>query len=127
MTARSSARPRSSPLVPDERVVCSSSSSIGTSTHRAADGVCSSQQEATTLAASTAFELVRTALVAKLAVDLGDPVLARRAARYAQSSARLLGGLDFPAEVDEPQRDVEHLPEVDDLLERMPSRREVEQ
>jgi hypothetical protein len=75
-------------------------------------------------AQSVAFELVRTALVAKLAVDLGDPVLARRAARYAQSSARLVAGLDFPAHVE--SDDDQALPEVDDLLERMPSRAEVQ-
>jgi hypothetical protein len=85
-----------------------------------------SREDATDLALTTAFELVRTALVAKMAVDLGDPVLARRAVRYAQSSAQLLAGLDFPADVDGDGSDDEALPEVDDLLERMPSRAEVE-
>ncbi len=75
------------------------------------------------LVSDTAQELLRTALLAKLAVDLGDPALARRAARYAQSSAQLLAGLDIPTHVDD-----EELPKVDDLLaQRMPSRAEVEQ
>jgi hypothetical protein len=76
------------------------------------------------LVSDTAHELLRTALLAKLAVDLGDPQLARRAARYAQSSAKLLAGLDLPTYVEDD--DDESLPEVDDLLERMPSRDEVE-
>ncbi len=74
-------------------------------------------------ATTTAAELVRYALVAKLAVNLGDPPLARRAARYAESSARLLGGLEFPVHVDDD--DDLPLPEVDDLLARMPSRQEL--
>jgi hypothetical protein len=85
-------------------------------------------------ASTTAAELQRTALLAKLAVDLGDPPLARRAARYAQSSARLLAGSDFPPHVDDDCDDCDHdhdhdhqsLPEVDDLLERLPNRAEVE-
>jgi hypothetical protein len=85
-----------------------------------------SQEDAATLAVSTAFELVRTALLAKLAVDLGDPMLARRAARYAQSAAHLLAGLDFPPYDDREDPDDQALPEVEDLLERMPSRRELE-
>ncbi len=80
------------------------------------------------LASATAAELVRTALLAKLAVDLGDPPLARRAARYAQSSAHQLAGLNFPAHVDNgDEGDDQALPEVEDLLARMPSRQEVEQ
>jgi hypothetical protein len=46
-------------------------------------------------AISAAEDLLRTALLASFAVDLQDPVLARRAAREALSSARLLCGLDF--------------------------------
>jgi len=60
-----------------------------------------------------------------LALDLGDTVLARRAARYAASSARLLSGLDFP-DASEDHDDDQALPELDELLERLPSRREVE-
>ena len=63
-------------------------------------------------AEGVAHELLRTALLAKLAVDLGDPALARRAARRAAGSARLLSGMDLPVSVD-PDED---LPEVDDLL-----------
>jgi hypothetical protein len=66
------------------------------------------------LVSDTAHELLRTALLAKLACDLGDPALARRAARYAQSAAKLLAGLDLPTYVEED--DDEPLPEVDDLL-----------
>ncbi len=80
-----------------------------------------------TLASSTAAELLRTALLAKLAVDLEDPALARRAARYARSSAHLLSSLDFPPHTDQPDDDDQALPEVEDLLERMPSRTEVEE
>ncbi len=77
---------------------------------------------------TAAFELVRTALVAKLAVDLGDPVLARRAARYARSSAQLLAGLvDFPPHDDREEPDDQALPEVEDLLERLPSRHDVKE
>lgn len=73
------------------------------------------------LALSTAQELLRTALLSKLAVDLEDPVLARRAARCAAESARLLSGLDFPAHVDEDQADEDAagLPDVGDLLEAL--------
>lgn len=46
----------------------------------------SSPTPAPSLAITTASELLRTALLAKLAADLGDPQLARRAARGAQSS-----------------------------------------
>lgn len=46
--------------------------------------------------AGTARELLRTALLVKLAVDLADPVLARRAARQAAGHARLLSGLSVP-------------------------------
>lgn len=70
------------------------------------------------LAAETANELLRTALLAELAVDLGDPRLARRAARHSASNARLLAGLDLPRhedDDDDPDEDVA-LPEVDDLL-----------
>lgn len=63
-------------------------------------------------AEGVARELLRTALLCKLAIDIGDPVLAGRAARRAATSARLLGGMDLPAYVD-PDDD---LPEVDDLL-----------
>ncbi len=90
-------------------------------------GACSSPHDADDLAYSTAFELVRTALVAKMAVDLGAPVLARRTARYAQSSVRLLAGLDISAHPDEDDDEDRALPEVEDLLERMPSRTEVEE
>jgi hypothetical protein len=65
------------------------------------------------VAAEAAKELLRTALLAKLACDLEDPALARRAAREASRHARLLSGLDFPAydTGDEP------LPDVGDLLD----------
>ncbi len=45
-------------------------------------------------AASSVGELLRAALVTKLAVDLEDPVLARRASRLAAGHAQVL---DFPA------------------------------
>lgn len=49
----------------------------------------------------TAGELLRAALLCKLALDLDDPRLARRAAREAAASARLLAGLNLhPAEPD---------------------------
>lgn len=63
-----------------------------------------------------AEELLRTALLAKLAVDLQDPVLARRAARRAVLSGRLLSGLDFPALVSLDEEDSD-LPDVQDLLD----------
>lgn len=66
------------------------------------------------LAAEAAQELLRTALLAKLAVDLQDPVLARRAARKALAQARLLAGLDFPAAVD----DATPVPTLDEVLAR---------
>jgi ATP phosphoribosyltransferase regulatory subunit HisZ len=47
-------------------------------------------------AADTAHALLRAALVGKLAVDLGDPGLSRRAAQQARASAQHLAGLDFP-------------------------------
>lgn len=69
------------------------------------------------LAALGANGLLRTALLAKLAVDLEDPVLARRAAREALAHARLLSGLDFPPDA---EGDVHcgprPLPAVEDLL-----------
>ncbi len=43
-----------------------------------------------------AQELLRTALLARLAVDLDDPALARRAATAAVRHARLLAGLSWP-------------------------------
>jgi len=52
-------------------------------------------------AAAAAFDLLRTALLAKLAVDLDDPVLSRRAATEAAGHARLLAGLDYPPAVDD--------------------------
>lgn len=73
-------------------------------------------------ATSAAADLLRTSLVARLAVDLEDPQLARRAAREAGTHARLLRGMDFP-----PYRGEDPLPELDDLLERMPSRRDLEE
>lgn len=45
-------------------------------------------------ATSSAFELLRVALLAEFAVDLDDPVLARRAAQQAASHSGLLSGLD---------------------------------
>lgn len=48
-----------------------------------------------------AFELVRTALIAKLAVDLNDGELSRRAATEAAGHARLLAGLLLPAPEDD--------------------------
>lgn len=75
-------------------------------------------------ATTAAAELLRVSLLAKLAVDLEDPVLARRAARKAQAPARLLAGLDFAAYVGEDQDD-DALPEVGDLLEQLhPNRTE---
>jgi ATP phosphoribosyltransferase regulatory subunit HisZ len=47
-------------------------------------------------AAASAHALLRAALVGKLAVDLGDPGLSRRAAQQARASAHHLAGLDFP-------------------------------
>lgn len=43
------------------------------------------------------FELVRTALVVRLAQQLGDPALVRRAARQAASAAEQLAGMHPPA------------------------------
>ncbi len=43
-----------------------------------------------------AQELLRTALLARLAVDLDDPTLARWAASAATRHARLLAGLTWP-------------------------------
>ncbi len=87
-----------------------------------------SSQPASVLVKATAVaaELLRTALLAKRAVDLQDSALAGRAARYAASSAHLLAGLDVPTYDDSEDVDDQELPEVDDLLERMPSRAEVE-
>jgi hypothetical protein len=51
-------------------------------------------------AAAAAEELLRTALIAKLAVDLDDPALARRAANEAAGHARLLVDLDLPVVLD---------------------------
>ncbi len=48
------------------------------------------------LATEQTHGLLRTALLAKLAVDLQDPALARRAARDALAHARMLSGLGFP-------------------------------
>ena len=78
------------------------------------------------LAEKTSTELLRLSLLAKLAVDLGDPVLARRAARHAVTSARLLAGLDWQAPRLEQDDEDDDLPELDELLERLPSRTEVE-
>ena len=50
-----------------------------------------------TAAVVASTELLRTAALAKLATDLRDPALARRAAREAVTHARLLAGLDYPA------------------------------
>lgn len=69
------------------------------------------------LAAVEATELLRTALLAKLAVDLEDPVLARRAARQSLAHARLLSGLEFPPHVDTDEGGA-RMPELDDLLTR---------
>ena len=72
------------------------------------------------VAGSTATDLLRFAMVAKLATDLGDPVLARRAARYAVSSAHLLAGLDWQPEAQEDEDDdTAPLPAVDELLEQL--------
>ena len=46
---------------------------------------------------AAAADLLGAALLAKLAVDLEDPVLARQAASQAGAAARWLQGLDFPA------------------------------
>ncbi len=76
---------------------------------------------------SSVGELLRTALVAKFAVDLEDPVLVRRAARLAAGHAQVLSRLDFPAHSREDddvlsEHDVQ-LPDVGDLLAlRHPSR-----
>lgn len=65
-----------------------------------------------------AAELLRVALLAKLACDLGDPQLTRRAARHAQTVAHHLAGLHFPVHPDYVLPEVpDALPEVDDLLE----------
>lgn len=50
-----------------------------------------------------ALDLVRCSLIVKLAVDLEDPALVRRAAGQAAGAARLLAGLDLP---DDPDPDV---------------------
>lgn len=55
-----------------------------------------------TIGHDLAFDLVRTALVAKLAVDLDDGALSRRAATEAAGHARLLAGLELPAADDDP-------------------------
>ncbi len=57
-------------------------------------------------------ELIRLGLLARLALELDDPDLARRAARYALPVVRLLAGLDDGSPPGP-------LPEVDDLLERL--------
>ncbi len=59
-----------------------------------------------------AQELVRLALLARLALELGDGDLARRASRYAAPVVRLLAGL----EDDQPSTP---LPEVENLLKRL--------
>lgn len=46
---------------------------------------------------AAAADLLRTALTAKLAVNVGDPVLSRRASLQAAGHARLLAGLDVEA------------------------------
>lgn len=61
--------------------------------------------------AQAATELVRTALLCKLALDLDDPSLARRAARQSAQHARLLAGLDCGLEGEG------ELPPVADLLD----------
>lgn len=61
-----------------------------------------------------AGDLLRAAMTVKLALDLDDPRLARRAAREAAALARLLAGLD----VGEHLVDVD-LPDVADLLEQL--------
>jgi hypothetical protein len=73
------------------------------------------------VAVDAAEELLRTALLCKLAVDLQDPVLARRAARAAAGPARLLSGLDFASyvELDDGWDGGGGLPEVQDLLEAL--------
>ncbi len=48
------------------------------------------------VAAGTAEQLLRVALLTKLAIDLDDPALARRAASPAARHARLLAGLTWP-------------------------------
>lgn len=72
--------------------------------------------DAATLAAT---ELLRTALLAKLAVDLQDPALARRAAREALTHARLLAGLDFPPDEEDALHCGPRLPTVEELLGRV--------
>lgn len=71
-------------------------------------------------ATTAAADLLRCSLVVKLAVDLEDPRLARRAARQVITSARLLTGMDFPDGRDwidsDDQDDDALLPEVADLL-----------
>jgi hypothetical protein len=62
--------------------------------------------------ADLAQELIRLALLARLALELGDPDLARRAARYAVPVVRLLAGLDDGTHLGP-------LPEVDDLLAQL--------
>ena len=73
-------------------------------------------------AETTSAELLRLALLAKLAVDLGDPVLCRRAARHAVTAARFLSGSDFPAYVN--SDDTDALPTVGDLLPSRDTERE---
>ena len=53
-------------------------------------------------------------MLAKLAVDLGDPMLTRRAARHAVGAAQRLALCDFPAYVD--SDDSDDLPTIADLL-----------
>jgi hypothetical protein len=59
-----------------------------------------------------AQELVRLALLARLALELGDCDLGRRAARYATPVVRLLAGLDDGTPPGP-------LPEVQELLEQL--------
>lgn len=70
------------------------------------------------LAATAARNLLKVSLLAKLAVDLQDPALARRAAREAQTHARLLAGLDFPPDEAAEVHCGPRLPDPDVLLVR---------
>jgi hypothetical protein len=63
--------------------------------------------------ADMAQELVRLALLARLALELDDKDLARRAARYAVPVVGLLAGLDEP-------RPAGSLPEVEASDELLP-------
>lgn len=73
------------------------------------------------LAKRTAADLLRLALLARLATQLDDPRLARRAARDAQAAAHLLAGLDWPARpgLDDGPDDDPALPSVGVLLEQV--------